>query len=832
MKERVIKMGILSVVFVLAIFAFSYVINRGNAGTSADMGAATLPTLSFLVEEKEVNTLVGHKQEMDMVSLRDTIVVCGEDNELTLKIKYMQEETATLKYEVYTTDGTKKLHEGVVKKAKDKAKLPLENALRANREGMVKISLTQGETTLYYYVRIVKDHNYHIKECLEYVEELHTDILKKQNENDVKKVMESNAEGNNTTLQHVTIHSDLNHIMWGDLKPKRVGQLHMEIKEVQEAYTSVLLQYQVKSTGDNNEEELYNVKEFFKVAYGTKRMYLLEYDRTMEERFRTSNVVLSGKGVILGVAKADMPYKVNKDGTIVTFIQNGELWNYNKEEDAFALIFSFADSEREDVRNYTDNHSIQILSVEDNGDVTFSVCGYMNRGVHEGESGIAVYYYNSSQNFVEEVAFIPSIKSRAVIEKELHELAYYNKSQDVLYVMADGTLQKIDMKKDERTTLVEDLQKGQYVASADGHLLAHQKNVDGKIVTEVWNFATDKKQDIPVQKGEVIVPLGFVENDFVYGISKKENVGQDASGIAVQAMHRLEIRDANEKVVKTYEESNVYILGATIDKNVITLRQGVKEGSGYREISEDYITNTETESNNLVILESYWTDLKQTQYRLTFKKGIRDKKARTLKPKQVLQESLRMLEFKDVENREYFYVYGLGEQAGVFEEAGEAIKLADKLSGVVISPKSNYVWEDGNRQSWYHNFEVRTFLAKEGQNTLVACVEKVLAYEGETTNVATEMTTKTPKQILSEQLETEGIQFRGCSVKDMFYLMDKGVPVIALKDSSKAVLLVGYDAKTVTYIEPSSGATRSGTIEDVDEMLSGSGRTFIGYIKE
>ena len=65
----------------------------------------------------------------------------------------------------------------------------------------------------------------------------------------------------------------------------------------------------------------------------------------------------------------------------------------------------------------------------------------------------------------------------------------------------------------------------------------------------------------------------------------------------------------------------------------------------------------------------------------------------------------------------------------------------------------------------------------------------------------------------------------------MFYLMDKGVPVIALKDSSKAVLLVGYDAKTVTYIDPSSGATRGSTIEDMDEMLSGSGRTFIGYIK-
>ena len=98
-------------------------------------------------------------------------------------------------------------------------------------------------------------------------------MLTKENEDAVKKVMEANASGDNSTLQHVTIHSDLKHSMWGELKPEIVGDLHYEIKETKTAYTSVLLNYQVQCAGDNNKEELFNVKEFFKVSYGKERIY-------------------------------------------------------------------------------------------------------------------------------------------------------------------------------------------------------------------------------------------------------------------------------------------------------------------------------------------------------------------------------------------------------------------------------------------------------------------------------------------------------------------------------------------------------------------------------
>ena len=61
--------------------------------------------------------------------------------------------------------------------------------------------------------------------------------------------------------------------------------------------------------------------------------------------------------------------------------------------------------------------------------------------------------------------------------------------------------------------------------------------------------------------------------------------------------------------------------------------------------------------------------------------------------------------------------------------------------------------------------------------------------------------------------------------------IDKGTPVIVMTGSSEAIVLIGYDAVSVTYIEPSSGAIRMKKFAAVDDMAKNGGNTFFGYIK-
>ena len=104
---------------------------------------------------------------------------------------------------------------------------------------------------------------------------------------------------------------------------------------------------------------------------------------------------------------------------------------------SFPCSMYFADSEKEDIRHQYDAHSLKILSMEENGNVTFAVYGYMNRGKHEGESGAAIYYFKLAQNVVEEKVFIPSTKSYEFLDEDLGMLSYVNENQQLFLLLAE-----------------------------------------------------------------------------------------------------------------------------------------------------------------------------------------------------------------------------------------------------------------------------------------------------------------------------------------------------------------------------------------------------------
>lgn len=835
MKEKIIRIGVLTTVFILAVVVFSFITNKGNADMTADMGAPTLPSISFASEGYTVNNLVGYRDEMNIPAMRDTVTMLTDKGNVEAHINLYDQKMKSLTYEVYTLDGKKRLYRKTEKKVEETMTFKIGETLEENEEGVLKIVLTREDgNKIRYYTRIVKPNEYYIKECLDFAKQLHEEMLKKSEAGVLKSVIEPNDETDNTTLQHVTIHSDLEHIMWGNLKPEIVGDIYWNVKEVNSTYTAVQLKYQVKCAGDNNDEEVYNVKEFFRVRCLKGKLYLLNYDRTMSQVLESSNMVLTNKGIDLGISPKSIQYEINEDGTIASFIQERELWSYDKEEDSLALVFSFRDSEKEDIRNLYDHHDIRIISMDKKGNMTFAVYGYMNRGEHEGRVGAAIYYFDLSKNAVEEKAFIPSDKSFTIAEDELGKLVYYNNKQNLLYVLVDGTLYKVDLETSEKVAVVKNLGEKQYVASEDGHLLGYQK---GGSLTEatkvvVLNFSTGKSHEISVENQENIRPLGFIKNDFVYGIAKPEHAGKTVSGQTVIPMYKLEIRDAKNNIVKTYQQENIYISDVFVETNMITLNRMMKNGEVYTVINKDYITNNEEKRESNIYLQSYATDLKETQYRLVYEDGIEDKKPKILKPKQVLFENPTTIAFESKDETGYFYVYGLGKLIGLYDNAGYAVQRANEVSGVVVSSSQAYVWERGNRDLQYRNQEIEGFTVAPGETTLAASIRQLLAYEGKNVDVSAEMQAgKSPITILNEYSGGEAIDLTGCTVEEMLYIIGKGTPVIAMTDSTNAVLLTGYDTKTVTYINPADGKIKTNTMAAMDEMVAGSGHTFIGYVK-
>ena len=234
--------------------------------------------------------------------------------------------------------------------------------------------------------------------------------------------------------------------------------------------------------------------------------------------------------------------------------------------------------------------------------------------------------------------------------------------------------------------------------------------------------------------------------------------------------------------------------------------KAAEKGAVYTNISPDYITNnTEREESN-IYLESYSTELKGTQMRLTYEDGISDKEPKVLKPKQILFENPKEISFESGEKTERYDVYGYGELQDSYESAGEAIRAANEINGVVVSEDQQYIWERGNRDLQY---------TISGKDDVIENIRSRLS-QGEA-----------PVTIM-EEVMGESLDLTGCTTEELLYVINQDRPVIAMLDAQNAVILVGYTDASVIYVNVSSGERSSVSYTEMDQMTAGSGSTYIG----
>ena len=838
------KAGILTVVFVLAILISSLVLNQGTSDITVGLSDPDLPRVAFEVRNQRVNALEGYVDEMDITAMRDTITPISDNGLLNMYLETGGQEIAGIRYEVYSLNGEEVYLQNAVKElSEDQVTLELGNALPEGvQEGVLRVALRVGsdeEKEIFYYTRIERQDELSVKECMDFAKDFHETTFTRDKNDEIAWYLEPDETADNTTLQTVNIHSNLFHVCWGDLAPEVSTEVEWSIKESNTVYTSLLAKYQVTAVGDREETETYNVREFFRVRCSGGEMYLLDYNRTMNEVFNGDLKIVDKDGILLGLSESEVSYEANAKGTVVSFVQDRDLWTYNRKKNELSLVFSFANMEGYDARSRNDEHQIRIISVDDSGNTTFAVYGYMNRGEHEGQVGVDVYYFDIARNAVQEKAFIPSTKAFAIAEDELGKMVYFNQEQQLLYVLAGGVLYQVDLEKDKQEILAENLEEGQYVVSDDGHLMAFQPDGELNTAQEVcvlnlangesytvnasreeeetedkgWHFSgfggKDKKEETPA---EAVRPLGFVYNDFVCGYLRTEDQGTTVAGDAISPMYELEIRDTSNKVKKNYKQDGIFISDVLIEKGFMTVNRLSKNEGVYTGIAQDYVTNNEERKESKVTAEAFSTVLKEKQMRLTFADEIEEFSPKILRPKKVMETQPITISFDDKVKTDKFYVYGVGKLAAVYDKAAYAIQKAEQISGVVISSEQSYIWEKGNRDLVYYT-EAAAFQKAEGQSSTEACMQYLEEYAAQYMPGA------------------KRIDLTGCTLNQVLYIISKGMPVIMMTDPGHAVLLTGYDYDTVTYMDPDNGQELTVSMEQMDAAAAGGGNTFIGFVK-
>ncbi len=813
MKKWLIRAGVLAAVFVAALVISSLVINRGTGDNIVDMGAPTLPNVSFVAGEDTVNSLPGYVQDMEIAAMRDTITVLEKDGSLSMRVEDGEDQVTAVRYELYSMDGQEKYKEGeaAVPGEGETVEILLGNVMPGgSAEAVLKVILDTEQGAVSYYTRVVMPTELALSECLAFAKDFQAKALAKDDSAGLENYLEPGEESDNTTYQTVNIHSDLTHVLWGEMQPQVLGEVSWSIKECNSVYTSLLAEYQTACADENGETGVYNISEFFRVRYAEGTIYLLDYERDMERVFDGGSAAFDENGILFGIASDEIQYKTNEKETMTAFVQERNLWLYDGENSELTKVFSFSDQEGEDVRSRNRRHTVRIISVDDEGNLAFAVCGYMNRGSHEGQVGTAIYYFGREDSAVQEKAFISSTKSPSIAQEEMGEMVYYSQGSMMLYVLSHGTLYQVDLEKDDQTVLAENLEGNQYAVSEDGSMLAYktQEDEDTAAGIQVLNLESGEGYTVEAPEGEDVRPLGFINGDFVYGKINPEDTGVNASGVEISPMYEVEIRNSQNKEEAKYSftDQGIYTTDILIENNMLTFNRVQKDGERYSATSQEYVTNNEGRRETKLALEAYSTEEGGTQVRFTFSDGIENTVPTVGKANQTSEGEPVAITLGETEDTQKFYVYGMGDLDGIYDRAGDAVQRAEQVSGVVISQNQAYVWERGNRDLVYST-EAAAFQKEGDETSLDACGRYMESYDA------------------------ERVDLTGCTLDQVLYVINKGRPVTALISADHAVLLTGYTMTDITYIDPDTGGEYTVGISEMESLTESAGNVFIGYIE-
>ncbi len=832
MNKGIRKFLILLVIFIAALFVFSRLTNHETKDLTTDMAEAALPVVYFLQDGKQVNELHGYVNEMDAVSMRDTITPVNEEGALSVRVDSCGKQVKGISFEVRSLDTTRLVQESQaegVNAAEDSvsAELSIQDLLEAGKEYLLILKVETSGAPYFYYTRIVRDDNSDILECLDFVEEFHEITMDKERQSELASYMEPSSQGDNTTLQKVTINSSLSQACWGDFEGKEVTEPVASIKELNDSYNVILLNYILSSVGEDGESEYYNVEEYYRVRAGAQKVYLLSFERTMEEIFRGEGDHIQGESIELGIRSSDVDFKANETGNIICFVQQGELWSYNLNENELTEVFSFRSMEGMDVRENYDEHDIRIIRADETGSIDFIIYGYMNRGDHEGQVGISVCHYDSVTNTVEEQLFLPTNISYQMVKEEIGRLMYISDG-GMFYLTMGDQVHQINLDTMEDEVFISGLVSGSYVSSDNGRYLAWTESAENTAkIMHLTDLETGASYDVEADEGCLIKPLGFIGTDCIYGQAEESDIislNSGKSSLALKQVLIMDSVDSAHSILKNYENPGTYVTDITIQDGSIYLNRVVKSGSTYVETSQDTIMNRDMQDEEVVYVSEKTSERKQREVILQLSSTVPAAAPKLLIPKQILAEESTTLELKGTRTANAYYVYAKGKVLFASNDVAEAIQNADENRGVVIGENQTYIWKRGKKQSQ----QPLTISEPEGGTSSARALSAMLDAAGTGADVdALQSSGKSPYEILQETVQDRHVyDLTGCSMEQALYFVGIGMPVYAGYSDGSAVLLTGYDDNYVWIYDTAAQKASSRLITGASEQFEENGNIF------
>ncbi|MCR5388521.1 MAG: hypothetical protein K6E56_04670 [Lachnospiraceae bacterium] len=596
------------------------------------MPAASIPVIGMYYKDFQVCELHGYVDEMKADNMSESLVPVGEDRKIYIALDYKPEEIESVSYEIRTSEEHRLVAEHVLSELVfsedgERVEVTMENLLTPGVEYLLTFFVQAEGKTIRYYTKLISNANNHLDDFLAFVTDFHETTFNKRKASRLSTYLEPDASTLNNNLASINIHSSLNQITWADFEPAVVGDPVVTLTELNDVTAKFNVDFSISAVGEKNEIQYYNVREYFRVSYSElgKRCFLHDYDRTVNEIYRLDGECFRDNRILLGMRGTDVDYKYNEAAGVLCFSQTGELFAYNMTEDVLTRVFSFRGHEGLDNRENYDASKIEILRVDEAGNIDFTITGYMNRGIHEGECGVLLYHYDAIRYAIEEMLFIPTdVNATELIERQ-NSVIYLNKD-GVLYCKIKDRLYSVDTNTRQTKIIISGLNDVEdYAFASEYNVLAYKSHSNQNI--SVLNMESGRTVDIEVGSGEFTEIIGFIENHMIYSVGSFFNARTEDGG---RVKNKVVIYDASlNNMIKTYSYDGLYISNAYIEDYAIVIERVKATEEGYEQTIADIVMNHEGEALLKTPVGTIYDDLRQTLVTLNLDRVIDENSVKT-----------------------------------------------------------------------------------------------------------------------------------------------------------------------------------------------------------
>ncbi len=833
-------------VFVITVIAGSLFYNRGTVSGNIQSSGSTMPVISVLTGGEKLNTMYGYAAPVDGGYMRETLTAVGKSRTINLCLTENSYHVKSASFELYNDQYTKLIESGectALEKvnAMLQTQIVLRQNLKSNCEYCLCIRLlTEDDKSFYYYTRVRYGSDLKVAEKLKFVLDFNEATFGKEEDSVLSDYLEPDGQ-ETVDLGYVNLNSSLDAVTWGSLEPSRTSELGILLKEINTETAAFTLSYTVE-TAAGDLVTFYNVNEYYRIRMGSDKTYLLDFERTMTEDLRNSQLTVDGGMIRLGIgSQEDVECRSfgTEDHSCCCFVFNGQLWLYDLTNRIMTDIYkTVPDYKPYDTSEQT---GIKVIRTDpETGDLHFIVYGYMHSGRYEGRAGVLICRFSHDDVMLEEQMFIPYDKGAAQLKTGVETLSYMN-DEGLIYMMIDDVIYNIDPVLGYMQAQWTELDSSRCAVSDEGILVVSEGSQDGaSSYLTMIDLNADTTQEIR-EEGSLIKPLGFAQDDLVYGLVEPGRVRENSEGMIQTPVTTICIVDKKLNLIRKYEKKNLFVQRVDIEDGNLYLKLvkavDVDGRTDYEDAGEDYIArNVEKAEGDARLVRSRdslrgtqnWIDIPGNESVLPISQNARD-----IDPGYDIAKDYPASETV----APGYYLYTKGYLYDTFPTVQEAVACANTevsgivTAGTVMTSHKQVIWQRAGRAYLWDLGAVSIGKAGAARSETDVILQAIADYEG------WEITLPEDKEqpllsAMTDCLPAETVNLSGLSLSDALHFVYRDRLLAVKYGKDHFCLVTAYTADTLTLADPKTGNVTELALSDAESVISGQGNVFYSYIDE